>query len=94
MGAEPRPFLPDWTLAPGDCLAELLDLKGITEAELAERTRLGPEAIAGILSASIPVDGVIAEKLSAVFGVSAQFWLNYERIYRADLARGAKRSAR
>ena len=89
-----RPFEPDWTLAPGDCLAELLALRGITEAELAARTRLGPETIAGILAASIPVDGLIAEKLSAVFGVSVQFWLNYEANYRADLARRAKRSAR
>jgi plasmid maintenance system antidote protein VapI len=89
-----RPFEPDWTLAPGDCLAELLELRGITEAGLADRTRLGPETIAGILAASTAVDGLIAEKLSAVFGMSAQFWLNYEAIYRADLARGAKRSAR
>lgn len=89
-----RPFEPDWTLAPGDCLAELLELRGITEAELADRTRLGPETIAGILAASIPVDGLIAEKLSELFGMSAQFWLNYEAIYRADLKRGAKRSAR
>lgn len=89
-----HPFEPDWTLAPGDCLAALLADRGITEAGLADLTRLGPETIAGILAASIPVDGLIAEKLSAVLGVSAQFWLNYEAVYRADLARGAKRSAR
>lgn len=83
---------PDWTLAPGDCLAELLEMRGITEAELDDRTRLGPEIIAGILAASIPVDSLIAEKLAAVFGVSVHFWLNYEANYRADLERGAKRS--
>jgi plasmid maintenance system antidote protein VapI len=83
----PRPFLPDWTLSPGAILSEELKARGITADSVAFST--GIDAI-GVLDATVPVDETIAGKLYAMLGISAQFWLNAERIYREALARGAK----
>lgn len=84
-------FEPDWTLHPGVALAELLDERGITAAELAGRAQLGPETVAGLLNFIVPVDSVIAGCLEkALSSPSARFWLNYQGNYDADQARDAE----
>lgn len=91
MDAESRPFEPDWTLHPGICLRKILDDRGISKAELARMTGLGPETIAGILGFTVAIDRLTARRLEAALGgPSAQFWLNYQANYQRDLARGAK----
>jgi HTH-type transcriptional regulator / antitoxin HigA len=77
-------------MSPGSLIRHVIDDRGWTEAELASRTRLGPETVAGILAATVRIDGLIAARIGEAFGTSAQMWLNAERIYRDDLARGAK----
>jgi HTH-type transcriptional regulator / antitoxin HigA len=89
MDGEPHPFEPDWTLSPGAIIREEMNARGWTEAELASRAALGPETIAGILAATMTVDGVIAARISEALGTSAQMWLTAEKIYRDALARGA-----
>jgi HTH-type transcriptional regulator / antitoxin HigA len=86
----PHPFKPDWTLSPGTLIREEIGARGWTEAELASRTGLGPETIAGILAATVRIDELIAARIGEAFGTSAQMWLNMERIYREALERGAK----
>ena len=90
MATEPRPFEPDWTLRPGVALAEILIDRHIGAEELAASTGLAPEVVAGVVHGTVPIDEVIAERLYAGLGISAGFWLNYQRNYDADLARGAK----
>lgn len=86
-----RPFEPDWTLHPGVALREILGERGISEADLADAARLGPETVAGLLNFTVPVDGLIAQQLEAALGAPpAQFWLNYQANYERDLARDAK----
>jgi plasmid maintenance system antidote protein VapI len=86
-----RPFLPDWTLHPGVALRAVLRHREISEADLADRARLGPETIGGILGGTMAVDGLIAQRLEEALGrPGAQFWLNFQAGYEADLARGAK----
>lgn len=49
-------FEPDWTLHPGVSLREILNDRGISEAELAARTGLAAETITGILGYTVTVD--------------------------------------
>jgi HTH-type transcriptional regulator / antitoxin HigA len=85
-----HPFKPDWTLSPGTLIREEMNERGWTEAELASRAGLGPETIAGILAATVQIDGLIAARIGEAFGTSDRMWLNMERIYQEALARGAK----
>ena len=83
-----RPFEPDWTVHPGVCLDELLDLRGWTAAGLAQAAGMALEVVDGILDGTVPVDEGAARKFSLVFAVSSQFWRNYQANYDADIARG------
>jgi plasmid maintenance system antidote protein VapI len=48
------------------------------------------EVIRGILTAKRRVTRKIAERFADVLGMSPQFWLNYEKIYRDGLKAGKK----
>ena len=86
---ELHPFEPDWTLRPGECLAEILIDRRLGSEEAGRLTGLQPEEIEDVVHGRTAVDGRIAERLARL-GPSAQFWLNYQSIYERDLARGAK----
>ena len=87
-------FKPDWTLAPAAALREWMEQENVTVGRLAMRCMEG----GNLLAARCLVNDVLAKRplgerhaaaLERGAGIAAQFWLNYERIYRADLARGA-----
>ena len=88
-------FDPDWTLAPSATLVEWMQENGLTRGMLAARCGQGEADVkAALIVRDVlnrePLLPSHAETLERGTGISAQFWLNYERIYRADLARGAK----
>jgi plasmid maintenance system antidote protein VapI len=83
------PFEPDWTLRPGEALAEILVGRQMGTEQAGALTGLRPEDIEAVIHGGLAVDGKIAERL-AKLGPSAQFWLNYQAGYERDLARGAK----
>lgn len=82
-------FTPDWTLRPGEALAELLIERQLSTEQAGSLTGLRPEDIEAVVHGGLAIDERIAERL-AKLGPSARFWLNYQRNYDADLARGAK----
>jgi plasmid maintenance system antidote protein VapI len=84
-----RKFAPDWTLRPGETLADLLIDQHLSTDAAGKVTGLRPEDIEAVIHGGLAVDERIAERL-AMLGPSAQFWLNYQANYDADLARGAK----
>jgi HTH-type transcriptional regulator/antitoxin HigA len=86
---ELHPFTPDWTIRPGETLAEILIERHMSTADAGRLTGLRPEEIEGVIHGGTTVDERIAEHL-AKLGPSAQFWLNFQANYAADLARGAK----
>ncbi len=83
------PFEPDWTLRPGEALAEILIDRQMSTEQAGSLTGLRPEDIEAVVSGSARIDGRIAERLARL-GPPAQFWLNYQAGYDADIARGAK----
>jgi HTH-type transcriptional regulator / antitoxin HigA len=84
-----HPFTPDWTLRPGETLAEILIERRMSTEQAGRLTGLRPEEIEAVIHGALAVDGRVAERL-AKLGPSARFWLNYQRNYDADIARGAK----
>jgi HTH-type transcriptional regulator / antitoxin HigA len=82
-----RPFTPDWVSPPGDTIADLLEERDWTQAQLAERLGYTTKHISLLINGKAPINEETALKLERVLGSTAAFWLRYEAQYRAALAR-------
>jgi plasmid maintenance system antidote protein VapI len=80
-------FAPDYAVAPGATLKESIDAKGISQAQLAQRTGLTEKTISQIINGIAPISYDTAEKLELVTGVPAKFWNRRELAYREALSR-------
>lgn len=80
-------FKPDYVVPPGETLRETLDAKGLSQADLAERTGMAPKTVNQIINGIAPISFETAEKLELVTGVSASFWNRMELDYREGLSR-------
>jgi HTH-type transcriptional regulator / antitoxin HigA len=83
---EPR----DWTVSPGELLAEILEEREISQSELARRMGRPTKTINEIVNGKAAVTPQTAIQLERVLGTSASFWVNAEAAYRHDLARFAE----
>lgn len=88
-------FDPDWCMCPGVFLREMIEHAGMSPklgAGMVSRLSGLPVAmVEGILDGTTEITEDIAHRLATgtqPLAVSAQFWLNAERIYRAGLAAG------
>ncbi len=77
----------DFVTPPGDTLLELLEERGMTQSELAQRTGRPIKTINEIIHGKKALTAETAMQLERVLGAPASFWLNRERIYREHLAR-------
>ncbi|NET07844.1 MAG: HigA family addiction module antidote protein [Merismopedia sp. SIO2A8] len=82
-----RPFIPDWVSPPGDTIADLLEERNWTQAQLAERLGYTTKHINQLINGKAPIGDKTAIKLELVLGSTAGFWLNREAQYRAQLAK-------
>lgn len=82
-----HPAAYNWTLPPGAVLREVLTERGMRRDEIAG---IAPEVIDGIINAEVKIDETIAQRLYETLGISADYWLRFEKMYREDIARGAK----
>ena len=80
-------FGPDWIGTPGDTIADLLEERGWTQAELALRTGFTRKHINQLLKGEAPISEETALKLEKVLGSTARFWLGLEAQYREQLGR-------
>ncbi len=80
-------FEPDFVSLPGDTLQEVLDERGISQANLAERTGRPKKTINEIVQGKAAITPETALQLERVLGIEAAFWNNLERNYRENLAR-------
>lgn len=85
-----RAFEPDYTNPPGETLADLLEETGMTQTELAQRLGVSLKHINQVVKGAASISADLSLGLEKVLGVSADFWLNRESLYRADLARQAE----
>jgi HTH-type transcriptional regulator/antitoxin HigA len=80
-------FAPDWIVTPGDTIADLVEERGWTKAELAQRTGFTAKHINQLLKGAASITQDTALKLEKVLGSTARFWLGLEAQYREQLAR-------
>ncbi len=84
-----RKFLyqPDEVSAPGTTLFDILEERGMTQVELADRTGRPLKTINEIIKGKAIITSETALQLERVLGISAEFWNQREANYRAYLAR-------
>jgi len=75
-------FQPDYAIPPGETLREILEERGMTQADLAIHTGMAEEMISKIISGNAPITHETAHRLELALGVSASFWNNRELAYR------------
>jgi HTH-type transcriptional regulator/antitoxin HigA len=79
-------YFPDVVTPPGETLQEILDSRGMTKAELAERIGKTPKFVIDIVKHGATITPTTAIELDKALGVPASFWNNRERRYRENLA--------
>ncbi|HLA83198.1 MAG TPA: helix-turn-helix domain-containing protein [Thermoguttaceae bacterium] len=80
-------FEPDYVVTPGATLKESIEMKGISQTELAQRTGLTEKTISQIINGIAPISYETAGKLELVTGAPASFWNRRELGYREALSR-------
>ncbi len=80
-------YRPDYAVSPGEVLSDELELRGMTQQELAKRTGLTPKHIVSIVKAKSAITPETAIKLERAIGMPADYWLNLESHYQEVLAR-------
>jgi HTH-type transcriptional regulator / antitoxin HigA len=91
--ANQNQYTPDFVSPPGETLLEILEEKGMSQAELAERTGRPKKTINEIIKGKAALTPETAMQLERALGTPANFWNNRERNYREGLARQAERKA-
>src|SRR5258706_7638545 len=81
------PFAPDWTSPPGETLADILEERGWSQSEFAERTGYTEKHVSLLINGKASITEGTALKLERVVGSTAGFWLSREARYREALAR-------
>ena len=81
------PFAPDWVSPPGDTILDLIEERGWTQAELADRLGYSRKHVNQMVKGKVTVTKDAAVRLERVLGSSVTFWLTREAQYRARCAR-------
>jgi len=80
-------YNPDRVTPPGGSLLDLLDERGMTQVDLAERMGRPIKTINEIINGKAAITSDTALELERVVGVPADFWMRREARYRAYLSR-------
>jgi len=86
-------YIPDVVSPPGETLLEMIEERGMSQAELAERTGRPKKTINEIIKGKATITPATALQFERVLGVPANFWNNREQHYRDHMARQAERDS-
>lgn len=81
-------FRPDSASPPGDTLAEVMQERGVSTAQLARKTGIPLRAIERILDGQAPITERVAGMLERELGPGARFWLRRQVQYEEAVRRG------
>jgi HTH-type transcriptional regulator / antitoxin HigA len=85
--ANSREFCPDWTSTPGDTIVDILEERGLSFTEFAQRIEQTPEYAEDLLQGRAAITIAIARRLERVLGASVEFWMSRDFRYREDIAK-------
>lgn len=80
-------YRPDYVSPPGETLLEALEERGMTQADLAQRTGRPKKTINEIVKGKAAIRPETALQFERVLGIPATFWNKREQQYREALAR-------
>jgi len=86
-------YNPDVVSPPGKTLVEMLEERGMSQAELAERTGCPKKTIHEIIMGKAAITPATALQLERVLGAPASFWNDREQHYRESLTRQSERDS-
>lgn len=72
---------------PGEILADELEEINLTGAELARIINVPANRVMQIIAGKRAITADTALRLGQYFGMSADFWMNLQKMYELDLAR-------
>lgn len=78
---------PSHAIHPGTYLAEEIEARGMTQAELAQRTGSPVQAISRVVRGREAISVSTALHLEQVLGTPARVWLNLQSMYEIALDR-------
>ncbi len=79
-------FEPDWVSPPGETIADLLEERGWSQQELAQRLGYSEKHVSQLINGKVPLTDDAAMRLNSVLGGPVGFWLKREAQYRERLA--------
>jgi addiction module HigA family antidote len=80
---------PDFSIHPGEYLAEELDARGMTQRELSRRAGLPYRTVNLVVNGKKRITAEFALALEREWDVSAETWLNLQQSYDLSVARGS-----
>lgn len=75
----------DFVSKPGDTIIETMNSQGVNIYQLANKMNIDLEIIVGVINAEVPLTMVIAVKLQKALGISCEFWVRREQMYRLKI---------
>lgn len=93
MSPRTYPYAPDFAVPPGETLLEVLQERGLSQADLARRAGLSLKHVNLVAQGKVPISTEVALRLERVTGVAAAVWTNLENQYQEAHARLAERAA-
>lgn len=75
----------DLIIHPGETIADVLEDRGITQAELASRTGVSPAYVSSVIAGKKGISANFAMGLEYALGVPNSFWLNLQANYESEL---------
>lgn len=75
----------DLIIHPGETIADILEERSLSQAELAARTGVTPAYVSSVISGKKDISANFAQALEYALGVPKTFWLNLQAHYDAEL---------
>lgn len=85
MEAKKTGISPELIIHPGETIADVLEDRGITQAELASRTGVSQAYVCNVIAGKKGISAKFAMGLEYALGVPKSFWLNLQSNYEAEL---------
>jgi HTH-type transcriptional regulator/antitoxin HigA len=86
-------FSPDWYMSPGDALQVEIDARGLTQAELANRTNMSAKHINQVIKGGASLSADMALRLERALGIPSHVWNALEANFQDQRTRASAHEA-